>query len=145
MSDHFLQLRVIYEDPHLIELGVRVSHGEWSCYSTVYTSPSMLSEAGAALKRWIDAPRESLTVETGADTGIGWMRLKFYVIDAACHAACAITVASGYQSQGARPEETWRLAIEMATEIGLIQKFAEQCIALSEGWRGEARLMGTGN
>jgi hypothetical protein len=145
MSDHFLQLRVIHEDPHLIELGVRVSHREWSSYSTAYTSPSMLSEAGVALQRWIDAPRESLTVEAGADTGIGWMRLKFYVIDAACHAACAITVASGYQSQGARPEETWRLAVEMATEIGLIQKFAEQCIALGQGLRDDARLTGIGN
>jgi hypothetical protein len=41
MDDHSLQLRVTYEDfPDLIELGVRVIHGEWSTVATACTSPS---------------------------------------------------------------------------------------------------------
>ena len=53
MSDHFLQLCVIYQDLHLIELRIRVAHGDWSAVSTVYVSRSFLTETGQAIPQWI--------------------------------------------------------------------------------------------
>ncbi len=143
MDDHFLQLRVIYEDlPDLIELGVRVIHGEWSAVSTVYVSPSFLTEDGTAILQWVDAPDEPLRIEAGADTGIGWMVLQFYKINRAGHVRCAITLATSTRTNEPRPAETSRFAIELPTELGLIERFARDCIALGGDFKREARLIG---
>jgi hypothetical protein len=83
VSDHFLQLCVSYEDLQLIELRIRVVHGEWSAVSTAYVSRSFLAENGEAILWWIEAPNEPLNIEAGGDTGIGWMLLQLYTIDRA--------------------------------------------------------------
>jgi hypothetical protein len=142
MDEHFLQLCVIYEDlPDLIELRVRVRHGEWAAVSTAYASPSFLTEDCKTILRWVEAPTEPLTIEAGADTGIGWMVLKFYRIDSAGHARCAITLASGYNSRKSRPSETSRFMIELPTELGLVERFARECVALGNNFKREARLI----
>ena len=141
MADHFLQLGVIYEDlPNLIELGIRLAHGDWSGRSTAYVSPSFPTENGGAILRWVEAPNELLNIEAGADTGIGWMVLQFYTIDRAGHARCAIKLATKTRSDGPRPAETSRFAIELPTELGLIERFARECIALGSDFKREARL-----
>jgi hypothetical protein len=143
MDDHFLQLRVTYDDlPDLIELTVRAIHGEWSAMSTAYTSPSFLSEQCKGLLRWVAAPGEPLRLEAGADTGIGWMVLQFYTIDRAGHARCAITLATKTLKENPRPAETSRFTIELPTELGLIERFARECIALNGNFKLEARLIG---
>jgi hypothetical protein len=143
MAENFLQLRVAYEDlPDLIELGIRVIHGEWSAVATAYTSPSFFIESGEELLRWVEAPNETLRIEAGADTGIGWMVLQFYTIDHAGHARCAITLATKTRTNEPRPAETSRFAIELPTELGLIERFARECIALSDNFKREARLVG---
>jgi hypothetical protein len=141
MADHFLQLRVIYEDlPNLVELGIRVVHGEWSATSTAYVSPEFLTESGDAILHWIEAPNKPLSIEAGADTGIGWMVMQFYTIDRAGHARCAITLATQTLTDGPRAAETSRFAIELPTELGLIERFAQECIALGSDFKREARL-----
>jgi hypothetical protein len=143
MAEHLLQLRVIYEDlPDLIELGIRVIHGEWSAVATAYTSPSFFIENGERLLSWVQAPNEPLRIEAGADTGIGWMVLQFYMIDRAGHARCAIELASKTRTNDPRPAETSRFATEFPTELGLIECFARECIALSNNFKRDARLIG---
>ena len=143
MIDSVLQLRVVYEDiPDLIELGILVKHRGWSSNSTAYTSPATLANCANSLLHWANDPRIPEAVVFGADTGIGSLRLRFYTIDAACHAACAITVATGGSAPEARPEETWRMQIEMATEVGLVERFAHACNGLSKSLKGEATLLG---
>jgi hypothetical protein len=142
MDDHYLQLRITYEDlPDLIELGVRVIHGEWSARSTAYTSPSFFTENGTAILRWVEAPDEPLRIEAGADTGIGWMVLHFYTIDRAAHARCAITLATSTRTDGPRPAETSRFAVELPTELGLVERFGRECIAVGSDFKREARLI----
>jgi hypothetical protein len=143
MAENFLQLRVIYEDlPNLIELGIRVIHGEWSAVATAYPSPSFFMENGEGLLRWLEAPNEPLRIEAGADTGIGWMVLQFYKIDHAGHARCAITLATKTRTNEPRLAETSRFAVEFPTELGLIEHFARECIALSNDFKRDARLIG---
>lgn len=138
----FLELCVVYEDlPDLIELGVRVRSSEWSAASTAYTSPSFLADSGKAILEWVKAPQNRLRIEAGANTGIGWMVLEFYTVDRACHARCAVTLATGYGSRDSWPEETSRFAIELPTEIGLIERFARECIGLGSRSRPAARLI----
>jgi hypothetical protein len=140
MDEHFLQFRVIYEDVHLLEISVRVLHGEWSAVSTAYTSLSFFTENGNALLRWVEAPDEPLRIKAGADTGIGWMVLQFYTINLARHVRCAVTLAT--QTMGnLRPAETSRFSIELPTELGLVERFARECIALGGNLKHEARLI----
>ena len=140
MDEHFLQFRVIYEDEHLLEISVRVLHGEWSAVSTAYTSLSFFTENGNALLRWVEAPDEPLRIKAGADTGIGWMVLQFYTINLARHVRCAVTLAT--QTMGAlRPAETSRFSIELPTELGMVERFARECIALGGNLKREARLI----
>jgi hypothetical protein len=141
VSDHFLQLCVVYEDLHLIELRIRVFHGEWSAVSTAYVSRSFLVENGQAILRWIEAPNQLLNVEAGADTGIGWMVLQFYTIDRAGHARCSVKLASMTRTDGQRPAETSRFSIELPTELGLVERFGRECIALENDFKREARLL----
>ena len=142
-DEHFLQLHVIYDDlPDLIELSVRVTHGEWSAVSTAYTSPSFLTEDCKGLLHWVEAPDKPIRIEAGADTGIGWMALEFYTIDRAGHARCAITLAAKTLKNEPRPAETSRLTIELPSELGLIERFARECIALGGNFKREARLIG---
>jgi hypothetical protein len=140
VSDHFLQLCVIYEDLHLIELRIRVVHGEWSSVSTAYVSRSFLTENGEAILQCIEAPHEPLNIEAGADRGLGWMVLQFYTIDRAGHARCAAKLATKTRTDGPRPAETSRFSIELSTELGLIERFARECIALGTDFKREARL-----
>ena len=141
VSDHFLQFCVIYEDLHLIKLRVRVVHGEWSAVSTAYVSPSFLTESGEAILHWAETHNEPLNIEAGADTGIGWMTFEFYTIDRAGHARCAIKLATQTRTDGPRPAETSRFSIELPTELGLVERFARECIALGSDFKREARLI----
>ncbi len=104
-----LELRVPYEDlPDLIELGARVHYGEWSAASTAYASLSFLADSGKAILRWAKVPQERMRIEAGANTGIGWVLLEFCTIDHACHARCAVTLATGGHARDAQPEEMFR-------------------------------------
>lgn len=143
MGNHVLELRVVYTDlPDMIELGVRVHHGEWSAVSTAYASPSFLREDAASILRWSQTLGEPVRVEAGADTGIGWLVLEFYTIDHAGHARCAITLATNGRSCNARPTEIWRFAIELPTELRLVERFAQECLTMGKTFTGEARLVG---
>jgi hypothetical protein len=143
IQNNFLQLRVIYEDlPDLIELGVRIIHDEWSAAATAYTSPSFFIENGNKLLSWVSAPDQPLRIEAGADTGIGWMVLEFYTINRAGHTRCAVTLATSTRTNEPRPAETSRFAIELPTELGLVERFARECIALGGDFKREARLIG---
>lgn len=143
MTASFLHLRVVYEDlPDLIELAISVRHGGWAAESSVYASPQVLADVAAKLVEWVASPGEPFEIEEGADNGIGWMRLKFYTIDRAGHARCAVCLSTGGQPADARPEETWRFAIEIPTELGLIERFGRECVRLSKDSSPQALLEG---
>jgi hypothetical protein len=143
MVDYFLELRLVYEDlPDMIELETRVRYGDWSARSCAYTSPGFLSTDAKRLIEWSKKPEGHLRIVGGADTGIGWLVLDFYLIDSAGHARCAVTLATGRTSRDARPAETWRFSIEMRTELGSIEQFARECLSLGLDRSGVARLQG---
>lgn len=143
MDGSFIRLRVVYEDlPDLIELAIKVRFRGWSADSRAYADPVAFAEEARRLAEWTSAPDGPVTIECGADTGIGWLVLRFYTVDRAGHVCCALTLATGGQPQNARPESTWRFAIEIPTEAGLVERFACECLALSSDFSRGARLAG---
>ena len=143
MDDDFLQLCVIYRDPpDLVELEVRVQYRGWTARSTVYAQPHVFASNCKRLLEWATTPSDTLTLEAGADTGIGWLKLDFYTIGRTGHVGCSLQLATGKQPHDARPAETWRLAIEIQTELGLVERFARAGHLLSTNLDGEAKLIG---
>ncbi len=134
-------VRVVYEDlPDLIEIEARVLSGDWSGIACAYTSPSLLVEEARGLLAWTERPREKFTLDAGADTGIGWFQLRCYAVDRAGHLACHVNLATS--ATGDRPEQVWRLSLEIPTETASVERFARQLIAVAETLTGEATLAG---
>jgi hypothetical protein len=137
-----LELRVVYDDlPDMIGLQARVRCGDWTARSRAYASPDFLAADAERLVAWARDPNGVFRLSAGADTGIGWLVLDFYVVDAAGHARCGVTLATA-APRGARPAETWRVSIEMTTELGLIERFARECLSLGRDHSIVARLAG---
>jgi hypothetical protein len=55
---------------------------------------------------------------------------------------CHIQFATSGHSQ-ARPEEIWRVAVEMPTELGLVDRFARHLKRIAANCGGDAVLQGT--
>jgi hypothetical protein len=89
---------------------------------------------------WTACARDEFTLDAGADTGIGWIQLRWYPVDRAGHLACHVKLATG--AIGGRPEEVRRLSLEMPTEMASVERFARQLIALAETLAGEAVMLG---
>jgi hypothetical protein len=134
-------VRVVYEDlPDLIEIEARVLSGDWSGITCAYTSPSSLVEKARGLLAWTDRPKEEFTLDAGADTGIGWFRLRCYAVDRAGHLVCHVNLATN--AIGDRPQGVWRLSLEIPTEMASVERFARQLLAVAETLTGEAALAG---
>jgi hypothetical protein len=98
-----LTVRVVYDDlPDLIEIEARVLAGDWSGSTRAYTGPSSLVEEARGLLAWTACARDEFTLDAGADTGIGWLQLRWYPVDRAGHLACHVKLAT--RSIGGRPE-----------------------------------------
>jgi hypothetical protein len=135
-----ISIRVIYQDlPDLIELETRVVSMDWRGVATAYTSPRALAEYAARLSVWAREPVNEFKIEAGADTGAGWMMLRFYTVDLAGHIRCQVTLAT---DQIGRTDEVSRLVLAMPTEPGLVERFAKHLATLSNTFEGEARLEG---
>lgn len=135
-----LTMRVMHEDPHLIEVEVRVVAGDWSGTTRAYTTSDSLGEGARGLLAWAARPHDQFALEAGADTGIGWVSLRWYTIDRSGHLVCHVRIATAEESS--RPEGVRRLALEFPTELGLVERFARQLASLAESDTGEAVLAG---
>jgi hypothetical protein len=137
----YIAIRVVYEDmPDLIQIEARVTLDDWSGVARSYTGSQLLRESAGKLATWCQRPVSDFLLQSGADTGIGWLCLRWYPVDKAGHLMCHIQLASS--SGESRPEAVRRLSLEMPTEPGLVENFARQLASLAQTLKGEAVLMG---
>src|SRR6186997_1300594 len=88
-----VMIRVVYEDlPDLIEIETRVEIRAWRAIANSYTSPINLANNARNLAAWSLQPVGEFSFESGADTGIGWLLLRFYSIDKSGHLVCHVTL-----------------------------------------------------
>ncbi len=138
-----VSVRIVWTDPpDLIELETHVAADGWSGTARAYASPEQLREEAENLLRWCDHRNGAVAIEAGADTGIGGLTLRFCAIDMAGHIVCHIQLTTGDLPNDARPEQIWRLALEIPTEPSQIQRFAHQLVAIVSSLEGEAVLKG---
>jgi hypothetical protein len=136
-----IAIRVVYHDVDLIELETDVRIHDWRGIGRAYASSAELPNQAKALAQWTLNPSGEIVIEAGADTGIGWLVLRFHTIDMAGHISCDVTIATPCPTYG-RPSEIWRLSVQIPTEAGLVERFAQELLALSDSLQGEATLEG---
>ena len=137
---HGVSLAIVYVDEHLIELEAAVESDHWSGRARAYTVPQAIEAFGFALKRFADAVDAVAEFEAGADTGIGLIALRFYRVDRAGHIACHVRLVTGGLPNDFRPEEVFRLSIEMQTETWAVVRFARQINEMAQARAGQALL-----
>lgn len=109
-----IRVRVVYHDFDLIELETDVRIHGWLGIGRAYASSVELSKQAIALVRWSLTPIDELVIDVGADTGIGWLVLRFHEIDMAGHIACDVTIATPTPTYG-QPHNVWRLSVQIPT------------------------------
>ncbi|MFI5380889.1 MAG: hypothetical protein ACHRHE_16445 [Tepidisphaerales bacterium] len=124
----------------MVELETRIAVGDWQGVARAYASPDAVRQAAKLLQRWSRQPEGQVEFEAGADTGIGWLRLRFYPADHAGHLVCHVQLATGGPT-GGRPSEA-RLSLAMRTEPGLVERFARRLKAIVAIVGEEAALLG---
>lgn len=138
MAESYLTLRVTYDDlPDMIEIAAELCHGRWSALAEFYVSPKLLSDA-ASIVEWSRSPKAPLQYGSGIDGAAGGFILAFRTVDSAQHVGCAIQLVTREVSRESAP----RISLEMPTELGLVERFGLECVALGRTLRGEARLIG---
>jgi hypothetical protein len=136
-------MRIVYEDAHLIEVEVCASMNGWTAETRAYASAEEIIESARRLRDWVSQPSAPFMLELGADTGIGWASLRFYLIDKSGHLMCHLRLATMSSTfPKPREEETWRLSLEVPTEPALIDRFSDELVSMASNRRGEAVLRG---
>ena len=137
---HELTLAVVYTDEELIELEAVVGAGHWCGRTRAYTVPQDLAAFAIALQNFGGAATAGAEIAAGADTGIGLIGLRFYRFDRAGHIACHVRLASGQLRSNHRPEQVFRLSIEVWAEAWAVERFAMQIGQLVQTKAGRALL-----
>ena len=131
-----IAIRVVYQDlPDLIELRTSVRIRDWSGAACAYASPHSLVNEAQKLVLWSRHPEGEFRIDAGADTGIGWLVLSFRTVDMAGHIVCHVTLATS-------DPNVCRLAVNIRTEAGLVERFANELISLARTLKGDAVLIG---
>ena len=139
MNESFVTFRVVYEDlPDMIELAIDMCHSGWSASAAIYVSPALLANDAAQLIEWSRNPIEPLHFGSGIHPGSGGFVMQFRIVDAAQHVRCLFQLATRELNRHA----AWQVVIEIPTELGLVERFGQECIALGQTLRGESRLTG---
>ena len=126
ISPPSISIAVIYEDaPDIIEIEARVSSYSWNGMARAYAATEMFRQQAAALQAWCKHLSGEAVIEAGADTGVGWVMLRFSRDEAPDRVLCRVTLATGGVTSDHRPDEVWRLTLEVPTEITLVEQFAQ--------------------
>jgi hypothetical protein len=135
-----LSLNVVYNDVHLIQLEGEINSGRWNGYAQAYTTAQQLAEFSATLARFADGSVDVVVFQAGADTGVGLVGLNFYSIDRSRHIACHVKLASGQLPDDHRPEQIWRMEVEVKVETWALIKFSQQLARMAREQSGRATL-----
>jgi hypothetical protein len=139
-----ISVTLIYEDaPDLLELETRVQSYSWQGMARAYAATELLRQQAVDLAAWCKHLNGEAVIEAGADTGVGWTLLRFYRADSAGHVLCHVTLATGGVVTNHRPEQVWRMSLEIPTEVGLVEQFAKSLQSAIGSVGSTALLQGT--
>jgi hypothetical protein len=132
-----LEIRVVREDlPDMIEVEAQVVTEEWAGVATGYVGPDDFRTAADGLRRWADRPAGEHLFEIGADTGIGWVQLRWVAKDGRGVISCHVRLATNRGD----PQTCWRLGLTLKAEPWAVQRFAASLTSVARSFEGGAVL-----
>jgi hypothetical protein len=129
---------VSYEDLHLIEVETRVAAPAWQGVASAYTDAGSLLDGARRLQRWAARPDGDFILEAGADTGIGWLFVRWQSSGGRGTIPCHIQIAT--KTWDSQP--SWRMSLTCPVESWSLEQFARQLERVAETRQGEANLEG---
>ncbi|MBX9582769.1 MAG: hypothetical protein K2X87_20885 [Gemmataceae bacterium] len=135
-----LSLDVVYGDVDILELEAIIHTGLWRGRVRAYTVADGIAAFAAALERFTDGAAPVAEFMAGADTGIGLIGLRFYRVDRSGHIACHVRLLSGDLATDHRPEQMWRMEVEVGAEAWAVVQFTRQLAELARVEAGRATL-----
>jgi hypothetical protein len=134
-----ISVRVSYKDlPDLIEVETRVAAAGWQGMARAYTGPGSLLDAARRLRLWAARPVGEFALEAGADTGIGWLFVRWESSGGRGAIPCHVHIATN----AGDPKISWRLSLAWPVESWSLERFARQLERVAETLQGEANLEG---
>lgn len=137
-ADQELAVKVVWEDDHMIEIECAVHAENWAARSRAYTQRPQLAEFAQALKKFAQRCDGSASFEAGGEV-IGSVSLRFYPYNKSKHLACLVQLSTSVSTDH-RPEEISRASLEVRTERGLVDSFADELKDVADGLYNEACL-----
>jgi hypothetical protein len=134
-----VRIDVVWEDQDLIQLQTRVIASGWSGIAKAYAVAEDILAFADSLEQFTRTLKSPASFVAGEENGIGFLSLRFYRYDRSGHIACHVRLASDSVT-GGRPEEVFKLAIEVKTEAAAIDPFVRGLMKLAYERRGEAVL-----
>jgi len=135
-----ITLAIAYVHEHLIEVEAVVANGAWCGRARAYTVAQHVAAFAVALRYFTEAVETKAEFSAGADTGIGLIAMRFYRVDRAGHIGCHVRLATGGLPKDCRPEEVFRLSIEVQPEAWSVGQFASQLGEMARTQAGKALL-----
>lgn len=136
-----LLLQIIWIDENLLGLEASLVWEGFSGLSTTYTSAEALHEFASNLETFPKDLDSQVEFDSGMEGGSSRVRLRCYVYNLAFHAAVQVHLTSSVPTDH-RPEEVWRLDVELKTEPALLDRFATELTRMALRKEGMAFLRG---
>ena len=130
----------MYRDADLLELEADITAGLWRGQARAYVAVSNITAFTTVLEQFADGVAPVAEFVAGADTGIGLIGLRFYRVNRSGHIACHVRLASGDVPTDHRPEQVWRLEVEVRAECWVVGQFARQVAEVARVMSGRATL-----
>ena len=139
MGQTSIHIENVYPDfPDLIELRATVQTQGWAATAAAYASPPQFGERAQKLREWLASPEGTFEmVEEMRDSG--WS-LTFSPYDSKGNIRCAVSLWTDEYSSPQPRNTCWKMSVEVFFEIGMLDRFARECIALSNNHCMQARI-----
>jgi hypothetical protein len=139
-SPHNLTVEAIYVDGSMVQLETSFTSLHWRGRATAYTQFDDIKEFATHLGDFAEKLSGEASFEAGReDSPIGFLRLRFYSTGRTgrfvCHLRLATDAATDY-----RPEEIWRLAVELESEAAALDTFVAGLRRIADTQSGSAVL-----
>jgi hypothetical protein len=139
-APHELSLDVVYSDTDVLKLEADVNTGHWRGRVRAYTTAPSIAAFATALEQFTNGALPIAEFNAGADTGIGLIGLRFYRVDRSGHIACHVRFVSGELPSEHRPEQAWRLEVEVGAESWALVQFVRHLAEMARVEAGRAAL-----
>ena len=142
MTPH-LSMEVIWQDDDMVEIDAAACTEHFAGRTQVYTTYDELRKLYASLGGFPQSVSSRVVFSAGQTGSYALLRVEFYCIDHAGHAAAQITMESNVATNS-RPQEKHRVQLEMQFEPLAIDAFLNAMGRLISSQSGNATLQGIG-